>query len=170
MEFLLEQILFLEKVDIFRNLSLDDLGQIAGITDTQHYREGELLFLKGDPGNFAYIIVSGEVELFTGGGSVKREVVGRLYDGACFGEMALLDGRPRSAGAVVLVDSMLSRIPREDFIRLMHRFPSIAMGIITLLSNRLRRTTEEYNSFRAAVRSFPEAYQAATSAAGGGAE
>ena len=168
MEALLEQILFLDKVEIFKNLSLDDLGQIAGITDTQHYREGEVLFLKGDPGNFAYIIVSGEVELFSGTGKGSREVVGRLYAGACFGEMALLDGSPRSAGAAVLGESILARIPREDFIRLMQRFPSIGLGIITLLSNRLRRRNEEYDRFRAAVREFPDAYEKASSAGFGG--
>lgn len=168
MEALLEQILFLDKVDIFRTLSLDDLGRIAGITETGHYREDEVLFLKGDPGNFAYIIVSGEVELFSGSLEGKHETVGRLYDGACFGEMALLDGRPRSAGAVVVTESVLARIPREDFLRLMNRIPSIALGIITLLSARLRATTGEFNRFRAAVREFPEVYQRASTAVNGG--
>lgn len=163
MEPLLDQILFLDKVDIFRTLSLDDLGRIAGITETGHYREGEILFLKGDPGNYTYIVVSGEVELFSGDPGGKHETVGRLYDGACFGEMALLDGSPRSAGAVVAAESVLARIPREDFLRLMHRIPSIALGIITLLSTRLRNTTDEYNRFREAVREFPEAYNKATS-------
>ncbi len=158
MENSLDLILFLDKVDIFRELSLEELGQIAAIAETHQFEPGETLFRPGDPGDNAYIIVSGRIELFLEDERGRRQSLTCLDPGTCFGEMALMDGEPRSAGAAVQEKALLMLLGREDFLRVMNRYPSIAQGIIAQLSRRLRRTNRQLNSFQSAAEEFRTLY------------
>jgi CRP-like cAMP-binding protein len=156
---LLEKILFLQKVDIFENLTIEELQKIAQITETEHYNDDEYLFRQGDPGNYAYIIVSGKVELFF---ETKKNVVQTLMtfgEGACFGEMALLDGETRSAGARTVTESIISKISRNDFIQTLNRYPAMALGIISQLSYRLRKTNKKVNQLSKIVETFTELFE-----------
>lgn len=143
MDSVIEKMLFLEKVDIFRSLSMEELSRIAEITSTEEFIENEILFRQGDPGASAFILVSGSVELYLEDKSRKGRRITILKDGMSFGEMALLDGQPRSASARVLSDSVLARIERDDFIRVLRSSPSLALAIISRLSQRLRNTNEQ---------------------------
>jgi CRP-like cAMP-binding protein len=154
----LDLILFLDKVDIFKNLSLEELGQIASIAETARFEAGETLFEPGDPGNHAYIIVSGKIDLFLEDDRGRRQILTHLMPGTCFGEMALLDGEPRSAGASIAEKSLLMVLSREDFLRVLKRYPSIAQGIIAQLSLRLRQTNSQLNTLRSAAEEFRSLY------------
>jgi CRP-like cAMP-binding protein len=156
---LLEKILFLQKVDMFEHLTVSELQKIAQITETDSYNDEEFLFRQGDPGNYAYIVVSGKVEIFfesKKGGMQRLTTVG---EGTCFGEMALLDGEPRSAGARTISESILSRISRSDFIHIMHQYPAIALGIISQLSLRIREMNGKVNRLTKVVSGFAELYE-----------
>jgi len=155
----LDLILFLDKVDIFSNLSLEELGQIAAIAEAANFEEGELLFRPGDPGNHAYIIVSGQVTLFLEDDRGRRQTLTTLEPGTCFGEMALLDGEPRSAGASLSEKALMLMISREDFLRVLQRYPSIAQGIISQLSLRLRRTNEQFHTLRSVAEDFKRLFK-----------
>lgn len=156
---ILEKLLFLQGVDIFSNLTIDELRMIAGITEREHYSDNEYLFRQGDPGNYAYIMVSGKVELFFENAGREVQPLMTVGEGACFGEMALLDGEPRSAGARTLTESVISKISRNDFIQTITRHPAIALGIISQLSYRLRITNTKTNKLTSFVTSFQELYQ-----------
>ena len=156
---LLENILFLEKVDIFSSLSIEELSQLAQIVDTSQYQEDEILFRQGDPGNYAYIILSGKVELFLESGTEGRQTLLSLEDGACFGEMALLDGKKRSASARISTESLLARIKRDDFLRVMMRYPTIALGIINQISTRLRNANQKYREVQKAIKDLKGFFQ-----------
>ncbi len=160
MKEILERTLFLDNVDIFKELSLDELGQIAQISELGNYQEDEILFRQGDPGNYAYIIVNGGVELYLESGK-KHQSLMLLPAGECFGEMALLDGQNRSASARITKESTLLRISREDLIRVMKRYPSIALGIISQLSIRLRDGNLKYNILKETVTKLGEIYKKA---------
>lgn len=80
-------------------------------------------------------------------------------EGACFGEMALLDGEPRSAGARTTSECILSRISRNDFIHIMYQHPAIALGIITQLSLRLRGMNDKVRRLSKVVSGFAELYE-----------
>ena len=160
MKKILERILFLDKVDIFKELSLDELGQIAQISEMGNYQEDEVLFRQGDPGNFAYIIVNGGVELYLESGNKHQSLV-FFPTGVCFGEMALLDGKNRSASARITKESTLLRISRENLIRVMKRYPAIALGIISQLSARLREGNLKYNVLKETVTKLGEIYKKA---------
>lgn len=156
---LLETILFLEKVEMFSHLTIGELQKIAQITETDTYTDEEFLFRQGDPGNYAYIVVSGEVEIFfeSERGNFRRLTT--LGEGTCFGEMALLDGDPRSAGARTVTECILSRISRNDFIRILHQYPAIALGIITQLSLRIRDMNGKVTKLTNIVSGFSHLYE-----------
>lgn len=155
----LETILFLQGVDIFSNLSIDELEKIARIAESGHYGDNEYLFRQGDPGNYAYVIVSGKVELFFQTPDGGEQPLMTLGEGTCFGEMALLDGETRSAGARTVTECVLSRIARSDFLRTISHHPAMALGIIAQLSFRLRSTNNRVNTLSSVVTSFRSIYE-----------
>ena len=163
---IIEKILFLQKVDIFQNLSIEELHRIAQITETEHYDDEEYIFRQGDPGNYAYLIVSGKVELFFESEKGEAQVIMTFGEGSCFGEMALLDGQPRSAGARTVSESLISKIRRNDFIQLLHRYPPMALGIIAQLSLRLRKSNVKMNRLSKVVETFGNLYEESQKALG----
>ena len=155
----LEKILFLQGVEIFSNLSIEELQKIALITENEQYSDNEYLFRQGDPGNYAYIIVSGQVELFFETDKRVQQPLMTLGEGACFGEMALLDGEPRSAGARTVTESIISRISRSDFIQTIGQHPAMALGIIAQLTYRIRTTNSRANRLTKVVESFRDLFE-----------
>ncbi len=162
----LEKILFLQGVEIFSNLSIEELEKIARIAENDQYSDNEYLFRQGDPGNYAYVVVSGKVELFFETRNKGIQPLMTLGEGACFGEMALLDGETRSAGARTVTESILSRISRSDFMHTLAQHPAMALGIIAQLSYRLRTTNTRVNGLSKVVKSFREIYEESTRALG----
>jgi len=79
----------------------------------RHLKPGDIIFREGDPGDYAYIIDQGKVEIFTTVGG-QRYVLTVLEPGSIFGELALVDGRYRSASAVACVDTFLTLVTREQ--------------------------------------------------------
>lgn len=163
----LEKILFLQGVEIFSNLSVAELQKIAQITENEQYNDNEYLFRQGDPGNYAYIVVSGNVEIFFETQRKVLQPLTTLGEGACFGEMALLDGEPRSAGARTISESILSRISRVDFIQTLSQHPAMALGIIAQLTERIRTTNSRANRLNKVVEGFRDLYEESRRALGG---
>jgi CRP-like cAMP-binding protein len=100
---------------------------------TISFTNGGVVFVKGDNGAFAYLVRSGRVEIRGSGQSI--EIVG---PGGLFGEMALIDGGPRSASAVALADTELVVVDKPTFERLLREVPDFAVGVMQLMSARLR--------------------------------
>ncbi len=100
---------------------------------TVSFADGGVVFVKGDCGELAYLVRSGEVEIRGAGHAL--EVVG---PGGLFGEMALIDGGPRSASAVARKATELIVIDRSTFARLASEVPDFAVSVMRLLALRLR--------------------------------
>jgi len=133
---LIEQILFLQSVPIFRELSGEELHFIAGITIEVSIPKGETLFHAGDPGDAMYLVLDGSVSIRLDG----QEIVS-MGKRDCFGEMAVLDNLPRSADAVAAEDTELLRIDAQSFDELLQEKHQIVKGIFKVLSSRLREST-----------------------------
>ena len=97
------------------------------------FANGGVVFVKGDQGSLAYLVRSGKVEIRGSGQSI--ELVG---PGGLFGEMALIDGGPRSASAVALAETELVVLNQVTFERLLREVPDFAIGVMQLMSARLR--------------------------------
>ena len=101
------------------------------------YKQGQTIFKQGDPGSDCmFAVVEGAVDIELGG-----VVLERLVPITVFGEMALLDQRPRSASARAAVDCSLAVIDKKRFLRLVELTPQFALHMMQLISERLRRAS-----------------------------
>ena len=128
-----EKVLFLKSVDLFRALPGEELAQIAEIAEEQPFAAGEQVFAEGEPGDALYLVVEGAVKVHQG----QRQLA-HLGVRDVFGEMAVLDSEPRSASVTAVKDAVLLKIARDDFRDILQERPEIGMGIIKVLSRRLR--------------------------------
>lgn len=106
------------------------------------YQKGELIFQEGDLGNEMYVIQSGKVRIFKNINGLDQTLA-VLEKGDFFGEMAVLEGIPRTASAEVEEDCELIRIDSANFVAMIQANPEIAIRIMRKLSIRLRETTDQ---------------------------
>ncbi len=132
----MERILFLRHVPLFADLPPADLKQIAAVAGEQLYEDGTYIAREGDAGNELLVIVSGEVRVVTGG----RELA-RRRRGDYVGEMALLDGEPRSASLVAQGTVRALRIGRREFETILRERPETTHAMLLALTRRLRELT-----------------------------
>jgi len=105
------------------------------------FEPGSVLFEEGQPGDYMYVVQSGEVEIRRQVGETER-VLAILPPGEFFGEMAILNGRPRSATAVVKTEARLLVIEGKTFEAMMRARPEIALRIIKSLATRLENANQ----------------------------
>ncbi len=103
----------------------------------QNFVSGEAIFEEGSEGDKMYVIRSGEVLIEKGG-----KVIETVPPGGIVGEMALIDGSPRSATARAKTDCEVAPITEKAFLFLVHETPFFAIAVMRTLADRLRRTNE----------------------------
>ena len=103
-------------------------------TDTVVFAAGQTIFNEGEPGDVAYGIQNGEVDIV-----LRGKVVDTEGPGSIFGEMALIDSLPRSASAIARTDCTLVRIDEKRFTALVERTPYFSLHVMKLMAERLRR-------------------------------
>ncbi len=130
--------LMLKANPFFAGLGDEAIEAIAVLCVSRRLDPGETLFLKGDPGDALYALRRGQIRISTGSASGKRLTLNLLGPGDVFGEVALLDGRPRTADAVAVEPTELYTIFRRDFFSLLEQRPSVATRLIELLCERIR--------------------------------
>lgn len=138
MESLIDQILFLQKVPIFKDLTVEQLGEIASISVINEYEEDEFLFREGDVGYNAYILISGKVEIFKTLKNNNKIIVAEMVNGDYFGEMAIFDGEARTASAKTVVHSIIMSYSKENMDDAINKYPSIALRVMNVMSKRMR--------------------------------
>jgi CRP/FNR family transcriptional regulator/CRP/FNR family cyclic AMP-dependent transcriptional regulator len=137
----------MSRVDLLRNVSFfarasdQDLEALAGHLGRRTFGKGMIIFHKGGVGQTLYIIESGKVRIFILSETGQEISVNVYGPGDVFGELALLDGLPRSAGAMAMEKTVTLTLHREDFLRHLETCPSMARGIMEVLSARVRYTT-----------------------------
>lgn len=144
----LEQIItFLLEAPLFRDLSADGLADMVKIMQIQRIDPGQPVFHQGDIGDAWYVVFDGEVEVTREGAFGCERVVARLGRRACFGEMAVLDGSPRSAQVTAADEATLLRFPRGAFQELLSEgniaAHQLVLGMARVLCERQRRLTGE---------------------------
>jgi CRP-like cAMP-binding protein len=123
------------------SLADQELDSLAECLGRRTFARGVIIFHKDSPGRTLYIIESGKVRIFVLSES-GREISVNIYGpGDVFGELALLDGLPRSAAAMVVEKATVLTLHRDDFLRHLREYPHIARSIIEVLSARLRYAT-----------------------------
>lgn len=106
-------------------------------TNAKSVGPGETIFREGEPRDFMYAVLEGEVDLF-----VKGQLVETVSRGGIFGEMALIEKSDRVASAVAKTDAKLVPVDEERFLFLVHQTPNFALHVMRVLADRLRRMNE----------------------------
>jgi CRP-like cAMP-binding protein len=132
----------LENNLLFSGLPARSLDRISTIVHRRNHLKGSLLFQQDDPGDAFFGIVSGRVRISASAADGQELHFVELGPGDTFGEIALIDGGPRTATAVVVTDAILFTIEREQFLSLLHEEPTLTFHLLTRLCQRVRWTSE----------------------------
>ncbi len=123
---------------LFGGMAPDHLASLAAHTSTRAMQAGELLFHRGDPGTHMLVILTGQVRIALPGVDGRDQVLRVLHPGGVLGELALLDGRGRSANAVAETNGLLLVLERQHILEAMRANPDLALAMLTILADRLR--------------------------------
>jgi CRP/FNR family transcriptional regulator, cyclic AMP receptor protein len=124
----------LETMPLFAGLSSRHLRRIAGLAEQVRFGAGRTVAQNGSRGTAFYVIIEGEVKVTAG---YSNRAFARLGPGDFFGELALLDGGPRTASVVAETPLVTIRIARSEFRTLLKSEPDVALKILEELSCRL---------------------------------
>ncbi|MGI9331320.1 MAG: Crp/Fnr family transcriptional regulator [Gammaproteobacteria bacterium] len=132
--------LLLQQNELFHDLPPTALDKITALAHRRHFADGEIIFLKGDPGDSLYGVIAGGIRITSGGADGKQVQLNAFEPGECFGEIALLDGDPRTGTATAEGDTELMVIQRAPLFALLDKEPQLGRHLIALLCQRLRQT------------------------------
>ena len=133
----LEKTIFMKGVDLFKDISGQEVSNIAQIAKEREFSANERIMNHGDNGDSMFIIISGSVKVH-----IDNKELTTLSKGDCIGEMALLDQEPRSASVTTKEETTLLEIYGEDFYDLMASRMDIMQGIVKVLSRRIRKNNQ----------------------------
>jgi CRP/FNR family transcriptional regulator, cyclic AMP receptor protein len=137
----------LKGVDLFSALDDAQLDTLASMIIEKPYRKGEIILMEDDDSSQSlFIIARGEVKVVLTAEDGREAILASLKEGDFFGEMALLDGEPRSATVRAVEESRLLTIRREDFLSSMRRQPDLALTLLAEMSRRLRKSNRQISS------------------------
>lgn len=136
----------LRKIPFLSQLEQKDLREVYKISRIKEYGPGETIFTKASSANQMFVVLSGRVKIYTNSGGKKRKTFAYLDPGDFFGEMALLDGKPRSAAAEAVSYSRLLIITNTEFRKLLLNDPQLTLYLLKTVSERLRKANETVES------------------------
>ena len=128
----------LERVPLFAGLERGELEEVGRISDEIDVPPGTALTHEGRHEGYFFVIISGTVRIDRGG-----ETINTIGDGDFLGEIALLDGGPRTATATTVTDCRLLQVTHQRFHELLDTSPPIRTAVLEEVGRRLRRLDEE---------------------------
>jgi CRP/FNR family cyclic AMP-dependent transcriptional regulator len=128
---------------LFRDLGPEVQERLSSYARLRTVERGTTIFSKGDAASSLFAVCRGVVQVTTLSTSGKNAVFNLIREGEIFGEIAVLDGKPRTADAVAFTDCTLMVIERRDFLPLLRSHPDMAIKLLEMLCARLRKTTEQ---------------------------
>lgn len=127
----------LRQSSLFKHLPEADLRFVAQYCKSRQYFPDETIVWEGNPSNSLYVIVNGIVSVNKTISNKKRHTLAYLMPGNTFGEVGILENRPRSASVTTMSDVDVIVIRREDFLEILHKYPSIAVELARILGHYL---------------------------------
>ena len=131
---------------LLARLDENALDTLLAISSERRFTNGQVIFQKGEPGTSMMAVLSGRVRISSYSEDGREIILNMVEPGHLFGEIALLDGKERSADATAMGKTELLILDRRDFLPFLERNPKIAVQLIEVLCDRLRRTSEMVES------------------------
>ncbi len=126
---------------LFRDLPKESLARVAALAKTRKFSRKQTIFSVGDVGDALYGIIAGKVRIVANAEDGREVFLNILNSGAVFGEVAVIDGKSRTAGAIAIEDSVLWAIERTEFLRLLHEDPELSVHLLQVFCERIRWTS-----------------------------
>lgn len=136
----------ISSVPSFSGLPEDQLEKLGDIAVSRHYNKGEIIFSDGEEGHGFFVVVEGLVKIFKVSSEGKEQILHIFGPGESFGQVAVYAGLRYPASAQAILKSQVLFFPREAFVDLITRTPSLAMNMLAVLSKRLREFTSQVES------------------------
>ncbi|MEV0160927.1 Crp/Fnr family transcriptional regulator [Nonomuraea fuscirosea] len=133
----------LAEIPLFRVLGEKGIRSTAQAGVSRRYRAGQIIFHQGDPGESLFVLLDGLVKVVFTTEHGDEIVLNMLSRGDTFGEMALLDGSPRSASITTVRPAWVFALPRARLLELMREHPGLADEFLRLLGRMVRRLTDQ---------------------------
>jgi len=128
----------LKKINLFKNLSDDELKELENYTTTAMFRKKEDIFTEGDAPEWFYIVTTGKVKVTKISHDGKEIILEIISPHDIFGGVAVLRNIPYPANAVAMEDSEILKISRKNLMRLVDRFPNLMYFIALQLGDRMK--------------------------------
>ena len=128
---------------LFAHLTPGEMDQLLLRAHVARYQQGQIILLKGSPGSGMMAVLKGRVRISAPSSDGREIVLNVIEEGEIFGEIGLLDGKDRTADAIAQTDCELLVIERRSFIPFIESNPQVALRLLAVLCERLRRTTEQ---------------------------
>lgn len=128
---------------LFARLDDSDIDVILAHATVRRYPAGEQIFAKGDPGSSMMAVLKGRVTISTSSVDGRQVVLTAMHEGDVFGEIAMIDGKERTADATAAADCELLVVARRSLLALLEHRPELCLGFLIVLCERLRRTNEQ---------------------------
>ncbi|MCA1629616.1 MAG: cyclic nucleotide-binding domain-containing protein [Acidobacteria bacterium] len=132
----------LRSVPLFASVGDEDALALMGLLKSRSLPRGALLFRQGEAGDAMYLVEAGRVRIFVTDEGGEELTLAELQRGDFFGEMALVEGKARTASARAVDDALLYSLAREDFLSFIRKNSDVALAMVRAISERLRRTDE----------------------------
>ena len=133
----------LRRSALFARLGDNETDAVLAHARIVKYVEGDQIVAKGDPGDSMMAVLNGRVSICAPSTDGRIMVLSVLRDGDVFGEIALLDGKERTADVTALTDCEILIVPRRSLWALLERRPDLCIDLMLVLCERLRRTNEQ---------------------------
>ncbi len=133
---------YLKAVPLFSSLDMSELDIIYLHSSRMKYPKKKVIFLENEDGDKLYVILKGSVKIIKVSEAGEEIILAILREGEFFGDMSLLDGKPRSATVITNEDSQLLIIDRTNFEKMVLTYPKISLKIMRELTSRLRKADE----------------------------
>ncbi len=137
---------YLKQIPLFSSMKDDEIKAIYDLSHTKKCGKDAVILLEDEEGDTLFIILNGKVKVTTFSETGKEVIFSILNEGDFFGDMSLLDGKPRSATVISIEESELRLIRRSEFLRLLEKHPRIALVLLEELTSRLRKADERIES------------------------
>jgi CRP-like cAMP-binding protein len=126
---------------LFAAMQPAELEEILKFASERRVRRGQTIFQRGDNGSSLMVVLRGRVRISTVSGDGKEVTLNVINPGEVTGELALLDGKPRSADATATEDTLLLVVERRHFVPFLAHNQDLCLRLLAVLSDRLRRTS-----------------------------
>ncbi len=135
-------IIMLKQVDLFARLSEAAIAELEKLSVQRKYPKNTLLFMEGDESTHLYIVQKGKVSVSVADDEGRQVILNYVGEGEYFGELSLLDGKPRSATVMTVTPCEFIAISRASFQNLLHSNPEFLMQLTAEIVKRVRDLTD----------------------------